>query len=72
MPIPVPIYKALLNELKRLNLVLYLEVQDGAALRVVEGRGAVKEAEEERDYRGAGDDLEAVAPRKQSEIWEGE
>ena len=49
--------------------VLYLEVQDGAALRVVEGRGAVKEAEEERDCGGAGDDLEAVAPRKQSEIW---
>ena len=49
---------------------IYLEVQDGAALRVVEGRGAVKEAEEERDCGGAGDDLEAVAPRKQSEIWE--
>ena len=46
----------------------YLEVQDGAALRVVEGRGAVEEAEEERDGCGAGDNLEAVTPRKQPEI----
>ena len=50
------------------ELVLYLEMQDGAALRVVEGGGAVKEAEEERDCRGTGDDLEPEAPRKQSEI----
>ena len=47
---------------------IYLEVQDGAALRVVESRGAVEEAEEERDGRGAGDNLEAVTPRKQPEI----
>ena len=43
-------------------------MQDGAALRVVEGRGAVEEAEEERDGCGAGDNLEAVTPRKQPEI----
>ena len=41
---------------------LYLEMQDGAALRVVERGRAVKEAEEEGDGGGAGDDLEAEAP----------
>ena len=45
----------------------YLEVEDGAALRVVEGRRAVEEAEEKRDRRGAGDELEPEAPRKQPE-----
>ena len=41
---------------------LYLEMQDGAALRMVERGRAVKEAEEEGDGGGAGDDLEAEAP----------
>ena len=41
---------------------LYLEMQDGAALWVVECGRAVKEAEEEGDGGGAGDDLEAEAP----------
>ena len=45
-------------------------MEDGAALRVVEGGRAVEEAEEEGDRGDAGDDLEAEAPRKEAETRE--
>ena len=43
-------------------------MEDGAALRVVEGGRAVEEAEEEGDRGDAGDDLEAEAPRIEAEM----
>ena len=48
----------------------HLEVEDGAALRVVEGGRAVEEAEEEGDRGDARDDLEAEAPRIEAEMGE--
>ena len=48
----------------------HLEVEDGAALRVVERGRAVEEAEEEGDRGDAGDDLEAEAPRIEAEMGE--
>ena len=45
-------------------------MEDGAALRVVEGGRAVEEAEEEGDRGDARDDLEAEAPRIEAEMGE--
>ena len=45
-------------------------MEDGAALRVVEGGRAVEEAQEEGGRGDAGDDLEAEAPRKETEMGE--
>ena len=45
-------------------------MEDGAALRVVEGGRAVEEAEEEGDRGDARDDLEAETPRIEAEMEE--